>query len=227
MVLCVICFLGLTRGGRMRKTITAIAIGALMTASSFARSEDSQIKRIQRLATEVATLTVVKLANQSQKNLNEIEKALRVSKRILTGQRGARPTSYVVCSSNLSFDVAMIQKMIEDAADDYMGMFPYDAKNFAGNWVDSYPCEFAEKYVENAKNLNEAADDYMGMFPFDAASYAKENADKLCSDVDIIARAKKYYELGRGRGMFPSDASTYAKLKIEEDGSLSCQMPKI
>lgn len=218
----------------MKKLIlVALSLSALST-TSFARSDQQrdQMKRIQRLATSVATLSLSRLINKTPRDLNEIERALKLSQRVLLGQRRRPPNRsytprYVACSSNFNHDFVSIQNKIEDAASRYMGLDFGAEDKFAGEWVDTYPCEFADEYIDNAKNLEEAASRYMGMDFGAEENYAKENADKLCPDVDIRAVAKKFRDLGASRGLDFGAEEKFAKEKVEEAGLLSCSMPKV
>lgn len=215
----------------MKKLTLAIAIAAMTLTPAFANNKAKQIKRIQNLAAEVATLSVLKLASQSKRDLNDIEAALRVSRNILLGINNTRPVepeSYVVCSSNMNIKMTIAaNETIKKAADDYMGMNSFSAKDFANAWMNNYPCKFAQEFAQNAKNLNKAADDYMGMNSFSAADYAKDNADKLCPGTDIISVSQQLYKLGQSKGMNSFSAADFVEDEVKRRGLLSCQMPKL
>lgn len=210
----------------MNKTFITLSFGLIFSLTSFANDRRShQIKRIQNLTDQIKTLALKKLYNKSNSELLEIEDNLRYTKKMLLGSLEYSTPEYIECSANLKYDVIQIQKQIEYVARDTFGMMSYNSKSFAGTWIDNYPCEFAQEYISNAKALRIAARDYLGMMSFDSRAYAKENADKLCPNVDIITLARKYFTVGKARGMMSFEAKKFAETKIKEYGFLSCDMP--
>jgi hypothetical protein len=196
------------------------------------------IREIKDLSLEVSILTASRLATVKHGDLRAIEDALRSARNILRGDV-VRPVpvpppvreKYLSCDAetNNNADIATkrkITKMIDDVADDYLGMNYREAEQFARAWMQEYPCSVAKQYVVNAKLLNEVSDDHMGLNYVTAAEYAKNNVEKLCPGVDVISQARQINDYADDDlGMNYVEADRYTLNWVQEN-MLTCQMPK-
>ncbi len=209
----------------MLRNTLIITVLLSFTVSAFGQSRSSDIKKIERYANEIQSLSPRFLPKLSDAEIASLKNTLEQARNTLLGRGGSTPPQRV-CLHDPFGGSAAAQKTIQDAAQDYLGMFKFDAEDHAQEWMGKYPCSLAQDYADNAQALFETAREVFDLFKFDAEKFALENVEKLCDSKSLRKTAQGYYDLGRSRGMFSNEAEEYAQTRVAKDGFYTCQFGK-
>lgn len=183
--------------------------------------------QVLKLANKVNTLTSRNITTLNRRDVMALKIVLQQAKAIL------KDTDIILdpvprnVSCAQDYDVNLYHRThasIRALADYELSYFSSDAINFANNWTQKYPCDYASEYEDKIATLKDFADKKLSYFSSDARKFALTNVDKLCLDQDYNALFDIHYRFAdRQLSYFSSDARNYAWNQIRTM-MLSCDV---
>ncbi len=212
----------------------AIFFSALLLSSTvFAQSRIQKERKIKKIASKVSELAQYNIDTVNNYELDDLLDTLKKARRILNGRNvdpSPVPTPAPVpvpipvysCADDSTYKYQEAFIKLKDFAysNDGYNYYTNKAIQFAQQWTKEFPCDYADKFIQDSKRLKIFAYSGSGLdyYAHQAVTFAKEKISTFCSNYNLEQEFKSHYDFAyssSGLNMYSSQAKKYAYEKIE------------